>query len=184
MNEDTAFASLGPCEDYEFELADLVDGTLAPERISAVRGHLEGCARCRVFVQTSRELDHALVAAMPRVQLSPDFDARLRERIAAVTRRVPKEVALARAENEYVAALRTLRDGLRWRTALNAVAGAAVGAGVLVGIGDALPSVLASLGVPALTPVTGMGAGLSIAAACIVAGLLVARTRASYLPAE
>jgi hypothetical protein len=59
-----------------------------------------------------------------------------------VTRRVPKDTARAQAENEYVAALRGLRDGLRWRTALNAIAGAAVGGGLLLGI-DRLVETLA-----------------------------------------
>ena len=35
------------CDDYEFEVAELVDGTLAPEKARIVSLHLAGCARCR-----------------------------------------------------------------------------------------------------------------------------------------
>ena len=37
----------GACEDYEFDVAELADGTLAPEKARIVRLHLAGCARCR-----------------------------------------------------------------------------------------------------------------------------------------
>ena len=36
-----------PCEDYELEVADLVDGTLAPEKARVVSLHLAGSCRCR-----------------------------------------------------------------------------------------------------------------------------------------
>ena len=40
----------GPCADYEHDLVDLHDGTLAPDRVAAVRLHVANCTRCRTWV--------------------------------------------------------------------------------------------------------------------------------------
>ena len=49
MNPDRAFAPLGPCEDYEFDLVESIDGAAAPERRAMVEHHLQTCGRCRAF---------------------------------------------------------------------------------------------------------------------------------------
>jgi len=38
------------CRDYELELGDLVDGTVAPDRRVVLERHLEGCDSCRALV--------------------------------------------------------------------------------------------------------------------------------------
>jgi len=38
------------CHDFELELGDYVDQTLAPDRLRAIDGHVNACARCRAIV--------------------------------------------------------------------------------------------------------------------------------------
>ena len=146
MNTDQAYASLGPCEDYEFDLVEWIDGALAPERAQVVRRHLESCARCRAFERQMRAMDASLHAALPRVQLSPDFDARLQARIAKLALARNPDAARARVEQDYRGAMAALRRGLAWRATLNAVALASVVGSVTVGVMTALPHVSQALG--------------------------------------
>ena len=171
MNPDPAYGKPGPCEDFEIDLVEWIDGALVPERAQVVRAHLESCARCRVFEDELRAIDASLDAALPRVQLSTGFDARLQERIARLARvRSPAEARL-RAEQDYRGAMAALRRGLAWRTALNAAATAALGGSVVVGVMTALPQVSHALGLglsPAQSWSFGVGAialGLGVCAA-------------------
>jgi anti-sigma factor RsiW len=124
-----------PCADYEHDVVELLDGELAPERARVVRLHLEACPRCRSWHASIASLDARLEAALPRPALSPDFDRRLRDRIAAATRRAPSGAARDAADREY----RSLLDGLRRRAGrralLDAIATAAV-AGSLVAVAE------------------------------------------------
>jgi anti-sigma factor RsiW len=124
-----------PCADYEHDVADLVDGELAPERARVVRLHLEACPRCRAWHASIASLDARLEAALPRPALSADFDRRLRDRIAAATRRAPSSEMRDTVDREY----RSLLDGLRRRAGrralLDGVAAAAV-AGSVVAVAE------------------------------------------------
>ena len=39
----------GPCADYEHEIVELAEGSLAPEKARVVRTHVASCARCRAW---------------------------------------------------------------------------------------------------------------------------------------
>jgi len=117
----------GACEDYEFDVAELADGTLAPEKARIVRLHLAGCTRCRRWRDEYAAIDARLARALPQPRLPADFEwklaARLRER--ASTARADTRVA---AEREYADLMTGLRDRLRSAT-LGGVAGAVAATG-------------------------------------------------------
>ena len=117
MNDPTL---IGPCADYEHDLVDLHDGDLPLERASVVRLHVEHCARCRDWSQAFAALDARLVADLPQPRLSADFDARLQERLAALTRPDVRGDLRNAAEREHD----SLVDGLRRRARRNALLGA------------------------------------------------------------
>ena len=173
MNTDQAYAGLGPCEDFEFDLVEWIDGSLPPDRAQLVRRHLEGCARCRAFEREMRTIDASLHAALPRVKLSADFDARLQARIAELARARNPEGARLRAEQEYRGAMSALRRGLAWRTALNALATASVMGSVAVGVMTALPQVSYALGLGLSLEQTW---NFGIAAIALAAGVVAARS--------
>jgi hypothetical protein len=139
----------GACDDYEFEVAELVDGTLAPEKARIVRLHLAGCARCRRWRDEYSAMDARLAGALRRPRLAADFEWRLGARLRA---RAPDGRADTRAaaEREYAHLMAGLRDRLRAST-LDGVAGAAAAAGCALAV---LP-VLAEHLRPALDVQTG-----------------------------
>jgi anti-sigma factor RsiW len=174
MNAGQVWSALGPCEEHAFELAEYVDDALAPEQRAAIERHLEECGRCRAFVQEFAAVTGALAKALPRVELSPDFDARLQARIDGLTR-ADKEAARALAEQEYHGAMQALRRGLTWSTALNALATASVGGGVVTVVASTAPHVLMALGVAQPTLIsTSLGIGL----VALIGGVLTARALA------
>ena len=173
MNTDHAYASLGPCEDYEFDLVEWIDGALPAERAHVVRRHLDSCARCRAFERQMRAIDASLDAALPRVRLSAGFDERLQARIAKVARARSPEGARFRAEQDYRGAMAELRRGLAWRTALNALATASVVGSVAVGVMTALPQVSHALG---LGLSLGQTWSFGIGALAVAAGAIAARS--------
>jgi anti-sigma factor RsiW len=168
MNSDVAYAGLGPCEEFECELAELIDATLDAGRASAVQRHLDGCARCRAFVRDMRALDASLAHALPQVQLSADFDARLRERIARLPRTLANDAARAAAEDEYRSIVRALRRGVTWRTTLNALGAAAIGGAFAFALGSTTP--LLAHTVAAFEPMIGT-VGLYVAGLAVACGL-------------
>lgn len=133
---------LPPCAEYEHEIVELDEGSLAPERARAVRAHLESCARCRDWAAAFARLDAGLETALPRPVLSAEFDARLAQRIAAERRRAPVGDLRRSAETEYRRMLAALRSGAR-RSAL--LAGAAVAVVALGGL-VVLPAVWPAAG--------------------------------------
>jgi anti-sigma factor RsiW len=144
MNDPTL---TGPCAEYEHEIVDLHDGELPAGRARAVSSHLEGCARCRAWAGEVAALDARLAAALPRPVLSPDFDARLRERIASLATPVRRPELRSRLEQEHDALVDALRRSARRRAVLGAVATAAAtlallatARGLLAQAGDWLPS--------------------------------------------
>jgi anti-sigma factor RsiW len=64
------------------QLFAYVHRMLEPREESAVRSHLDECARCREVAEEFRELDTVLDAWQP-VEPSPWFDARVRAAVAA-----------------------------------------------------------------------------------------------------
>ena len=133
MNDPTL---LPPCAEYEFDLVELADGTLAAERARAVRAHLGHCARCRAWQSAYAEVDARLAAALPHPALSSDFDARLKARLAAETRRAPRAERLTEVDSEYRRMLDALRAGARHRALVvgGFAAVAALGATVVLGL--------------------------------------------------
>jgi anti-sigma factor RsiW len=176
MNADSAYSALGPCEEFESDLVEFVDGALDPAQRAKVQRHLDGCPRCRAFAQDFGTVHASLAQALPRVELSADFDARLQARISDLTRNPAREAARVQAEREYRGALESLRRGLTWGTALNAVAMAAVGGGIVTALGDVAPRLLHALHVAPLTnEVTSLGIG-GLAVAISVLAMRMARS--------
>jgi anti-sigma factor RsiW len=118
----------GPCTGYEHVLIDLLEGALPPGEARAACDHLAACPRCRAWQADFAALDARLAHALPRPELPGNFAARVRERIAAETRRVPAEARRAAVDEEYRRMVVTLRHGSQRRALLGAVA-AAVGTG-------------------------------------------------------
>ena len=73
----------GACEDYEFDVAELADGTLAPEKARIVRLHLAGCTRCRRWRDEYAAIDARLTRALPQPRLPADFEWKLAARLRA-----------------------------------------------------------------------------------------------------
>ena len=118
MNDPTL---IGPCADYEHDLVELHDGALPPERARAVRMHAEHCARCRDWAQAFAALDARLAADLPQPRLSADFDARLQERLAALTRPEVRGDLRSAAEREHDSLVDSLRRGARRSALLGAI---------------------------------------------------------------
>jgi len=123
MNDPTL---IGPCADYEHDLLDLHDGSVPTERAAAVQWHLGQCARCRAWLDEFAALDARLAAGLPRPALSPDFEARLTERLAGLGRTPVRTDLRAGIDREYASLLDTLRRTARRRGVLNAIGSAAV----------------------------------------------------------
>lgn len=134
MNDPTL---IGPCADYEHDLVDLHDGELAPDRASAVRLHVEYCARCRAWAHAYAGMDARLAAELPRPVLSAGFEARLQQSIAALAPPASRRDLRGTLATEYDALLASLRQGAR-RQALLGATGAAAVAGCALVVGRAL----------------------------------------------
>jgi hypothetical protein len=118
MNDPTL---IGPCADYEHDLVELHDDTLAPDRVQVVRLHVAQCARCRDWAQAFASLDARLATDLPRPELSADFDARLRERLAALSRPAARPDLRGALEYEHDALLAALRRGAGRNALLGAI---------------------------------------------------------------
>ena len=118
MNDPTL---IGPCADYEHDLVELHDGALPPERAGVVRLHVTQCARCRDWAQAFATLDARLAADLPQPRLSADFDARLQERLAALTRPEVRGDLRSAAEREHDSLVDSLRRGARRSALLGAI---------------------------------------------------------------
>jgi anti-sigma factor RsiW len=155
--------SLGPCAEYEFDLFEQSEGTLEPEPAARLQQHLAHCARCRAYAAELVQLDTTLAAALPRPELSSDFDARLAARIGE-HRRVPeRSAALAIESEEYQRRLTSLGRALDWRTALSAIAAGSAMGGVihaLMSVSSEFPP-LVSLETPAAAA---LGMAIALAA--------------------
>jgi hypothetical protein len=70
------------CHEFELELGDYVDGTLAPSRVSAVEAHVGTCLRCRSIVadftairRAAGTLEPQMPAAHVWTQIAAAFEA-------------------------------------------------------------------------------------------------------------
>lgn len=137
MNDPTL---IGRCADYEHDLVELHEGALPPERASVVRLHVAHCARCRDWAQAFASLDAGLAAALPRLELSADFEARLQDRLAALSRPAARgdQLGARDLEREHDALLAALRRGARRKALLGAIGSAAVAACVFIAARDLL----------------------------------------------
>lgn len=160
---------MGPCAEYDFDLAELVDGTLARDRVAAVQSHVAGCERCRRYVEDLREVDQALAAALPRPALSVAFDERLRERIAAL-QSPAREMALVDAEHEFAGMLASLRRSFGIDTVLNGLALGSVAGGVAAALMTLTPELVVSLGFVPNHLAPPLLVSLAAAAAAVIAG--------------
>jgi anti-sigma factor RsiW len=120
----------GACEDYEFEVAELVDGTLAPEKARIVSLHIAGCARCRRWRDEYAAMDARLARTLPRPRLAPDFEWRLAARLRTRTADGRADTRAA-AQQEYAELMAGLRERLRSRAA-GSVAGAVATTGCVL----------------------------------------------------
>jgi anti-sigma factor RsiW len=118
MNDPTL---IGPCADYEHDLVELHEGSLPPERARAVRMHVEQCPRCREWSRAFAALDLRLAAELPCPGLSADFDARLQERLSALTRPVVGGDLRNAVEREHDSLVDSLRRGARRSAVLGAI---------------------------------------------------------------
>jgi anti-sigma factor RsiW len=167
MNDPTL---IGPCADFEHDLLDLHDGALPPGRVGIVRGHLGHCARCQSWLAEFTALDARLAAELPRPQLSPDFAARLQERLAPLQRAPARGELRGRVERERETLLGALQSAARRRAVLGAIGGAmatlcvlAVARGLLASGAVPVPE-----GIAGLERLIALGAvGAAIAAATL-----------------
>jgi len=120
----------GACEDYEFDVAELVDHTLAPEKARIVSLHIAGCARCRRWRDEYAAMDTRLAHALPKPRLAADFEWRLAARLRA---RPPAGRADTRAvaQREYAELMAGLRERLR-SAAVGSIAGAIAAIGCVL----------------------------------------------------
>jgi hypothetical protein len=160
---------LPPCAEFEHELVELDEGSLTPERARTVRAHAESCARCRDWAAAFARLDSGLEAAMPRPSLSPDFEARLKERLAAETHRTPRSELRTSADTEYRRMMEALRSRARRNALLAGAAAVAAAIGALVVVPAVWPVAGASLA--ALDPVRLATASAAVGAAIALAAL-------------
>jgi len=160
---------LPPCAEFEHEIVELDEGSLAPERARAVRAHLESCARCRDWAAAFAQLDAGLEAALPRPSLSPDFETRLQERLAAETRRTPGGELRTSADAEY----RRMLEGLRSQARRNALLAGAAAVAAVIGALVVMPAVwpVAGASLAALDPVRLATASAAVGAAIALAAL-------------
>jgi anti-sigma factor RsiW len=69
------------CAEYGPEVSAYLDDGLAPDERQRVELHLGSCASCTALLAAGRELDLSL-RALPRIEPSKGFEARLRARLA------------------------------------------------------------------------------------------------------
>jgi anti-sigma factor RsiW len=84
MNQLTKQSSSRHSQEWNDRLQDWLDGELNSADTAAFEAHLKACAECQQSVQELEELDTALVAATPALQLDTAFDAQLFAKIEAI----------------------------------------------------------------------------------------------------
>jgi len=121
----------GLCADYEFDLVELHEGTLGPERARVIRLHIGSCPRCRAWQAEFAAIDAGLAAALPSPALSSDFAHRLQQRIAASARPAARNDRRAQADFDHERLVAALRRGARRHALLDGIGSAAFAVCVL-----------------------------------------------------
>lgn len=160
--------AMSACEDYEFDVAELVDDTLAPEKARVVSLHLAGCARCRRWRHEYSAMDARLAHALQAPRLPADFEWTLANRVRARTQ-VERADTRAAAEREYSQVVDRLRRGLRAAT-LGGVASAVAAAGCALAV---LPTLIERA--------RPMASALQPQSATVVVGLIASAIAAAAL---
>ena len=119
-----------PCEAFEHEIADLVDGLLPVADTGRVRSHLAACGACRSWQVQYAAVHDRLAGALPKPSLSAGFDAALYARIEGLKAANGRESRRVAADQEKDALLVSLRR----QTSRRAVLGA-LGTGSVVAFG-------------------------------------------------
>jgi anti-sigma factor RsiW len=112
------------CEQYEHEIADLVDGLLPETDLHRVRAHLANCAGCRAWQAQYADVNERLGAVLPKPGLSSGFDTALQARLQALKSANGRDVRRAAADAEHDALLLNLRKYTRRNAVLGALGGA------------------------------------------------------------
>lgn len=120
-----------PCETFEHEIADLVDGLLNDVDARRIQLHLATCGGCRAWHAAYASLDVDLGSVLPAPTLGPDFDARLRDRIGTLPGN-GRAARAAAADAEHDALLMGLRRDSRRRALLGGLGGLVGAVGVLL----------------------------------------------------
>jgi len=166
MNDPTL---IGPCAEYEHEIVELQEGALPPGRAEAVRSHLGHCSRCSDWAMAFAALDARLMVELPVPALSPGFDARLRERIAALGAPAARAELRTRLEHEHDSVVESLRRAARRRAVLGALGSAALALGLVTAGHDLIAQASGWLHVLESGPegwvaFGGLGAAIAVAA--------------------
>jgi hypothetical protein len=158
----------GPCDEYAFDIVELADGALHPERAQAVRLHMLDCLPCRRWHQEMTTVDATLASGLPRPALSPAFTDHLYQRLQTLVGVEPQNRAAARqaAEAEYQQMKAATGRDWRWRAILNGLATASVVGGIVFTLQTYAPAIATSVEVG--------NAGLMIQAISVGAGIAIA----------
>jgi hypothetical protein len=158
----------GPCDEYAFDIVELTDGTLHPERAQTVRLHMLDCLPCRRWHHEMATVDATLASGLPRPRLSPAFTANLYARLQTLSAVEPQSRAIARqaAETEFQRMKAAAGKGWRWGAILNGAATASVVGGIVIAVQAYAPAIATSADVGnsgLLIQVVSVGAGIAVA---------------------
>ena len=158
----------GPCDEYAFDIVELADGALHPERAQAVRLHMLNCLPCRRWHHEMARVDATLASGLPRPRLSPAFTDNLYARLQMLTAVEPHSRATARqaAETEYQQMKAATGKGWRWGALLNGAATASVVGGIVFTVQTYASAIATSVDLGnsgLLMQVVSVGAGIAIA---------------------
>lgn len=159
------------CTEFEIRILEMVDHSGTADAREAVRAHLAVCPACRALARELEALDAALERAVKVPSLAPDFDARLRHRIAAEAPTIPEAERAAKKRAlvaEFAERTRTLPRAANWWIAGLDGLGIGVFASLLMyGAWRWLPRLVAQVPTPAWTT------RQALLAACVAAGVIV-----------
>jgi anti-sigma factor RsiW len=119
-------SNLHPCEAFEHEIADLVDGLLSEAQTGRVRSHLAACGACRSWQAEYAAVHARLAGVFPKPSLSAGFDAALHARIEGLKAANGRESRRMAADQEHDALLVSLRRQTGRRAVLGALGAASV----------------------------------------------------------
>jgi anti-sigma factor RsiW len=177
---DYDYPGTGPCADYEFEIAEWLDGELPPERARIVSLHVASCVRCRAWGDAYAAIDRRLETSLPRPELRPGFAARV---AASIDRLSTADASLRDAiEDDYAASLARLRRGWKIPAVLNALAAASVAFCTVALLRSVGVDVNVDVADPAMAPNTLLAASEAIAVVAGIGALVWARLRGAWFP--